>query len=85
MLADLQWCFQLCRQASCSRVGHDVLGRDTLTDFLPWAIAGGIVYGFIAAKLGWKPTVGFRELVEMMVKADEADVRSTLSGRAPSM
>jgi GDPmannose 4,6-dehydratase len=37
------------------------------------------------AKLGWKPTVGFRELVEMMVKADEEDVRSSLSGRAPSM
>jgi GDPmannose 4,6-dehydratase len=37
------------------------------------------------ARLGWKPTVGFRELVEMMVKADEEDVRSTLSGRAPSM
>jgi GDPmannose 4,6-dehydratase len=37
------------------------------------------------ARLGWKPTVGFRELVEMMVKADEEDVRRTLSGRAPSM
>jgi GDPmannose 4,6-dehydratase len=37
------------------------------------------------AVLGWKPTVGFRELIEMMVKADEADVRSALSGRAPSM
>ena len=37
------------------------------------------------AKLGWKPTVGFRELVEMMVKADEQDVRSALSGRAPSV
>ena len=37
------------------------------------------------AKLGWKPTVGFRELVEMMVKADEEDVRSTLTGRAPSV
>jgi len=35
------------------------------------------------AKLGWKPTVGFRELIEMMVLADEADVASTLAGRKP--
>jgi GDPmannose 4,6-dehydratase len=35
-------------------------------------------------RLGWKPRVGFRELVEMMVKADEADVRETLGGRRPS-
>jgi GDPmannose 4,6-dehydratase len=35
------------------------------------------------AKLGWKPKVGFRELVEMMVRADEADVRAALTGRAP--
>jgi len=35
-------------------------------------------------KLGWKPKVGFRELVEMMVRADEADVRGALAGRAPS-
>lgn len=34
-------------------------------------------------KLGWKPTVAFRELIEMMVFADEADVRSTLAGRRP--
>jgi len=34
--------------------------------------------------LGWKPKVGFRELIEMMVKADEEDVRLALSGRAPS-
>jgi len=33
--------------------------------------------------LGWKPRVGFRELVEMMVKADEEDVRLTLHGRPP--
>jgi GDPmannose 4,6-dehydratase len=33
--------------------------------------------------LGWKPKVGFRELIEMMVKADEADVRGALAGRAP--
>jgi GDPmannose 4,6-dehydratase len=34
-------------------------------------------------KLGWKPRVGFRELIEMMVRADEEDVRSALAGRAP--
>jgi GDPmannose 4,6-dehydratase len=34
--------------------------------------------------LGWKPKVSFRGLIEMMVKADEEDVRSSLSGRAPS-
>jgi GDPmannose 4,6-dehydratase len=33
--------------------------------------------------LDWKPKVGFRALIEMMVKADEADVRETLAGRAP--
>jgi GDPmannose 4,6-dehydratase len=33
--------------------------------------------------LGWKPTVSFRELIEMMVRADEADVRATLTGRRP--
>ena len=37
------------------------------------------------AKLGWKPKVHFRELIEMMVKADEADVRGALAGRAPRM
>ena len=36
-------------------------------------------------KLGWKPTVSFTELISMMVRADEADVRGALSGRAPSM
>jgi GDPmannose 4,6-dehydratase len=35
-------------------------------------------------KLGWKPTVTFNELITMMVRADEEDVRSALSGRAPS-
>jgi GDPmannose 4,6-dehydratase len=35
------------------------------------------------AKLGWKPKVGFRELIEMMVRADEADVRAALAGRPP--
>ncbi len=36
-------------------------------------------------KLGWKPKVTFQELITMMVKADEEDVRTSLSGRAPSM
>ncbi|MFN0253027.1 MAG: GDP-mannose 4,6-dehydratase [Kofleriaceae bacterium] len=36
-------------------------------------------------KLGWKPKVSFKELISMMVKADEEDVRATLSGRTPSM
>ena len=36
-------------------------------------------------KLGWKPTVTFRELITMMVRADEEDVRGALSGRAPPM
>ena len=30
-----------------------VLGRDGLTDFLPWAVALGIFWGFISAKTGW--------------------------------
>jgi GDPmannose 4,6-dehydratase len=34
--------------------------------------------------LGWQPKVGFRELIEMMVKADEEDVRLAMAGRAPS-
>jgi GDPmannose 4,6-dehydratase len=33
--------------------------------------------------LGWRPKVGFRGLIEMMVKADESDVREALAGRAP--
>jgi GDPmannose 4,6-dehydratase len=36
-------------------------------------------------KLGWKPTVTFTELIRMMVRADEEDVRSALAGRAPPM
>jgi GDPmannose 4,6-dehydratase len=36
-------------------------------------------------KLGWRPRVGFRELVMMMVNADDADVRQSLSGRPPVM
>ena len=35
-------------------------------------------------KLGWKPKVTFKELIEMMVQADEEDVRGALRGRAPS-
>jgi GDPmannose 4,6-dehydratase len=34
--------------------------------------------------LGWKPKVSFKALIEMMVRADEEDVRGSLSGRAPS-
>lgn len=34
--------------------------------------------------LGWDPKVRFRELIEMMVRADEEDLRSTLAGRAPA-
>ncbi len=36
-------------------------------------------------KLGWTPKVTFKQLIQMMVKADEEDVRTALSGRAPSM
>jgi GDPmannose 4,6-dehydratase len=34
-------------------------------------------------KLGWQPKVKFEELITMMVRADEEDVRATLAGRAP--
>jgi len=34
--------------------------------------------------LGWKPKITFKQLVQMMVRADEEDVRSSLAGRAPS-
>jgi GDPmannose 4,6-dehydratase len=34
-------------------------------------------------KLGWKPRVSFQELIKMMVRADEEDVRSSLAGRPP--
>jgi GDPmannose 4,6-dehydratase len=34
--------------------------------------------------LGWQPKVSFRGLIEMMVRADEEDVRLSLTGRAPS-
>jgi len=36
-------------------------------------------------KLGWTPKMTFRELISRMVKADEEDVRMTLTGRAPTM
>jgi GDPmannose 4,6-dehydratase len=35
-------------------------------------------------KLGWKPSVGFEDLITMMVRADDEDVRSALAGRAPA-
>jgi GDPmannose 4,6-dehydratase len=34
--------------------------------------------------LGWKPKVTFKQLIEMMVRADEEDVRLSLAGRAPN-
>jgi len=34
--------------------------------------------------LGWKPRVTFKQLIEMMVRADEEDVRTSLAGRPPS-
>ena len=34
--------------------------------------------------LGWEPRVRFKELVEMMVRADDHDVRTSLAGRAPA-
>jgi GDPmannose 4,6-dehydratase len=34
-------------------------------------------------KLGWEPKVKFQELITMMVRADEEDVRGALAGRAP--
>ena len=34
--------------------------------------------------LGWQPRVRFKELIEMMVRADEEDVRCSLAGRAPT-
>jgi GDPmannose 4,6-dehydratase len=35
-------------------------------------------------QLGWEPRVHFKELIQMMVRADEEDIRSSLAGRAPS-
>ena len=37
------------------------------------------------AKLGWKPKMSFEELITTMVRADDADVRGALAGRAPHM
>ncbi len=37
------------------------------------------------AKLKWEPKVKFKELVQMMVRADEEDVRTSIQGRAPRM
>ncbi|HVR62502.1 MAG TPA: GDP-mannose 4,6-dehydratase [Polyangia bacterium] len=34
--------------------------------------------------LGWRPRVTFKQLIEMMVRADEQDVRASLAGRPPS-
>jgi GDPmannose 4,6-dehydratase len=34
--------------------------------------------------LGWSPRVGFRQLIELMVRTDEQDVARSLAGRAPS-
>ncbi|HEX3697046.1 MAG TPA: GDP-mannose 4,6-dehydratase [Polyangia bacterium] len=34
--------------------------------------------------LGWRPRVTFHQLIEMMVRGDEEDVRSSLAGRPPS-
>jgi GDPmannose 4,6-dehydratase len=35
-------------------------------------------------KLGWNFKVSFKELIEMMVRSDEKDVRESLSGRPPN-
>jgi GDPmannose 4,6-dehydratase len=34
-------------------------------------------------RLGWKPKITFKQLIQQMVEADEADVREALAGRAP--
>jgi GDPmannose 4,6-dehydratase len=36
-------------------------------------------------RLGWKPKATFAELIKMMVRADEEDVRGAIAGRAPRM
>ena len=36
-------------------------------------------------KLGWKPKMNFKQLIPLMVHADEEDVRGALAGRAPQM
>jgi GDPmannose 4,6-dehydratase len=40
-------------------------------------------YSKARRKLGWQPKVKFQELITMMVRADEEDVRGALAGRAP--
>jgi GDPmannose 4,6-dehydratase len=35
-------------------------------------------------QLNWKPKVTFKGLIQMMVRADEEDVRTSLAGRAPT-
>jgi GDPmannose 4,6-dehydratase len=35
-------------------------------------------------QLGWKPKITFKGLIQMMVRADEEDVRTSLAGRAPT-
>jgi GDPmannose 4,6-dehydratase len=42
-------------------------------------------YSKAREKLGWQPKVTFKQLITQMVEADEADVRSSLAGRAPRM
>jgi GDPmannose 4,6-dehydratase len=37
------------------------------------------------AQLGWKPKMTFEQLITTMVRADEADVRGALAGRAPQV
>ncbi|MBA3392070.1 MAG: GDP-mannose 4,6-dehydratase, partial [Deltaproteobacteria bacterium] len=37
------------------------------------------------AKLGWKPKMTFQELITQMVRADDDDLRTALTGRAPRM
>nr|MDQ3296063.1 GDP-mannose 4,6-dehydratase [Myxococcota bacterium] len=36
-------------------------------------------------KLGWKPKMTFQELITQMVRADDEDLRTALTGRAPRM
>ena len=36
-------------------------------------------------KLDWKPKMNFKQLISLMVRADEEDVRGALAGRAPNM
>jgi len=38
----------------------------------------------VTRKLGWKPKITFKGLIQMMVRADEEDVRTALAGGAPT-